>query len=159
MAKLQLLVNGRQHLIDVDPAKSLLSVLREDLDLTGSKYGCGEGQCGACTVLLDGRAVRSCVLSAAEVGSRPVVTIEGLERDGRLHPVQEAFLAEGALQCGYCTPGMILSAVSLLNREPSPGVDAIRRGMQGNICRCGTYRRVVAAVSRAARASTEVSNG
>ena len=120
---LELQVNGRTHRVEADPAKSLLSVLREDLDLTGSKYGCGEGECGACTVLLDQRPVRSCVTPVGNVGARPVVTIEGLERNGTLHPVQAAFLAETALQCGYCTAGMIMSTVGLLNRQPTPSDD------------------------------------
>lgn len=155
---IEIQVNGRAHRVDVEPSKSLLATLRDDLDLTGSKYGCGEGQCGACTVLLDGRAVRSCITPVGSVGARPVVTIEGLERDGRLHPVQEAFLAEGALQCGYCTAGMVVAAVGLLNRERAPGVDEIRRALDGNVCRCGTYSRVVAAVRRAARSASEASH-
>ena len=155
---IEIQVNGRAHRVDVDPSKSLLATLREDLDLTGSKYGCGEGQCGACTVLLDGRAVRSCITPVGTVGARPMVTIEGLERDGRLHPVQEAFLAEGALQCGYCTAGMVVAAVGLLNRERTPGVDEIRRALDGNVCRCGTYARVIAAVRRAALSAAEASH-
>ena len=156
---LELQVNGQTHRIEADPSKSLLSVLREDLDLTGSKYGCGEGECGACTVLLDQRPVRSCVTPVGNVGARPVVTIEGLERNGTLHPVQAAFLAETALQCGYCTAGMIMSTVGLLNRQPTPSDDEIRRALQGNICRCGTYPRVAAAVKRALTMSTEASRG
>jgi aerobic-type carbon monoxide dehydrogenase small subunit (CoxS/CutS family) len=149
-APLDLHINGRRQRVETDPAKSLLAVLREDLDLTGSKYGCGEGQCGACTVLLDGRAVRSCITPVGSVGTRPIVTIEGLEREGRLHPVQQAFLTENAMQCGYCTAGMIMNAMSLLNRQSNPGDDDIVRAMDGNICRCGTYSRIVAAVRRAA---------
>ena len=156
---LELQVNGQTHRIEADPSKSLLSVLRDDLDLTGSKYGCGEGECGACTVLLDQRPVRSCVTPVGNVGARPVVTIEGLERNGTLHPVQAAFLAETALQCGYCTAGMIMSTVGLLNRQPTPSDDEIRRALQGNICRCGTYPRVAAAVKRALTMSTEASRG
>lgn len=152
-------VNGRTHTVDVDPARPLLNVLREELDLTGSKYGCGEGQCGACTVLLDGRPVRSCITPVGEVGARPVVTIEGLEQGGELHPVQRAFLDETALQCGYCTTGMIVSAVGLLNREASPGPDEIRRAMEGNVCRCGAYPRIVAAIERAAHATAESGRG
>jgi nicotinate dehydrogenase subunit A len=158
-APLDLHVNGNHHNVDVDPSKSLLAVLREDLDLTGSKYGCGEGQCGACTVLLDGRPVRSCITPVGNVGQRPVLTIEGLEKSGRLHPVQAAFLAEGALQCGYCTAGMIMNAVGLLNRQAAPGEDEIRRAMDGNVCRCGTYSRVLAAVRRAAGTSAEANHG
>jgi aerobic-type carbon monoxide dehydrogenase small subunit (CoxS/CutS family) len=158
-APLDLHVNGRAHKVDVDPGKSLLSVLREDLDLTGSKYGCGEGQCGACTVLLDGRPIRSCITPVGNVGQRPVLTIEGLERNGQLHPVQAAFLAEGALQCGYCTAGMIMNAVGLLNRQSNPADDEIRRAMDNNVCRCGTYTRVLAAVRRAAGTSAEANHG
>ena len=157
---LDLTINSRRQRVEVDPAKTLLAVLREDLDLTGTKYGCGEGQCGACTVLLDGRPVRSCLTAVSAVGDRPIVTIEGLERDGKLHPVQAAFLAEGALQCGYCTSGMIMSAVGLLNRQNTPGDDDIKRALDGNVCRCGTYGRIIAAVKRAASAtSTEASHG
>jgi aerobic-type carbon monoxide dehydrogenase small subunit (CoxS/CutS family) len=149
-APLELLINGRRQRVEADPGKSLLAVLREDLDLTGSKYGCGEGQCGACTVLLDGRAVRACITPVGVVGTRPVVTIEGLEREGRLHPVQQAFVAENAMQCGYCTTGMVMNAVGLLNRQNNPADDEIRRAMDGNVCRCGTYSRIIAAVKRAA---------
>jgi aerobic-type carbon monoxide dehydrogenase small subunit (CoxS/CutS family) len=159
-APLVLLINGQRQRVDVDPSKSLLSVLREDLDLTGSKYGCGEGQCGACTVLLDGRPVRSCITAVGTVGNRPITTVEGLETNGRLHPVQQAFLAETAIQCGYCTTGMIMCAVGLLNRESHPDDDEVRRAMDGNVCRCGTYSRILAAVKRAANTlSTEASRG
>lgn len=158
-AILELHVNGQTHRIDADPSASLLSVLRDELGLTGTKYGCGEGECGACTVLIDGRAVRSCITPAASVAARAVLTIEGLERDGRLHPVQQAFVDEGAYQCGYCTAGMVLSATSLLNANASPGEDEIRREMNGNVCRCGTYSRIIAAVRRAAHASTEAGHG
>lgn len=158
-APLELLINGRRHSVEADPGKSLLAVLREDLDLIGAKYGCGEGQCGACTVLLDDRPVRSCITAVGSVGSRPVMTIEGLEREGKLHAVQAAFIAEGAMQCGYCTSGMIMSAVGLLNRQNSPADDEIRRALDGNICRCGTYSRILAAVRRAASTlSTEGSH-
>jgi aerobic-type carbon monoxide dehydrogenase small subunit (CoxS/CutS family) len=149
---IELNINGRRHRVDVATERSLLSVLREELSLTGSKYGCGEGQCGACTVLLDGKAVRSCQTTVATAANRPVVTIEGLERDGRLHSVQQAFIDETAMQCGYCTSGMIMSAVSLLERTPSPTTDEIVRGMDGNVCRCGTYPEIVAAIKRAASA-------
>ncbi|HEY8485142.1 MAG TPA: (2Fe-2S)-binding protein [Longimicrobiales bacterium] len=158
-APIELHVNGRRHLVDTDPGKSLLAALREDLDLTGAKYGCGEGQCGACTVLVDGRPVRSCVTPVGTVAGRPILTIEGLAHNGRLHPVQEAFLAENAMQCGYCTPGMIMAAVGLLSREPAPTEDEIRRAMDGNICRCGTYSRIIAAIRRAARMTTEARHG
>ena len=155
MAVLELHVNGTVHRVDVDPSRTLLSVLHDELDLTGSKYGCGEGQCGACTVLLDGRAVRACITPVADAGTRPVTTIEGLARAGRLHPVQRAFIDETALQCGYCTSGMVLSAVALLSRERAPGEDEIRRALDGNVCRCGAYIRIVAAVRRAAAMSAE----
>jgi len=133
------------------PDRSLLSVLRDELDLTGAKYGCGEGQCGACTVLLDGSPVRSCITRMSEAAGKRITTIEGLEREGRLHPLQEAFLETGAMQCGYCTPGMIMSGVSLLGKNAAPTEAEIIHGMQGHICRCGTYPRIVAAVRLAAR--------
>jgi aerobic-type carbon monoxide dehydrogenase small subunit (CoxS/CutS family) len=147
---IELNVNDRRHRVDVDPDRTLLSVLREELALTGSKYGCGEGQCGACTVLLDGKAVRSCQSTVATVANKPVTTIEGLERDGRLHPVQQAFIDENAMQCGYCTAGMIMAGVSLLKKTPNPSTDEIVRGMNGNVCRCGAYPQIVAAIERAA---------
>ena len=133
------------------PDRSLLSVLRDELDLTGAKYGCGEGQCGACTVLLDGSPVRSCITRVSDAAGKRITTIEGLEREGCLHPLQEAFLETGALQCGYCTPGMIMSGVSLLGKNAAPTEAEIIHGMQGHICRCGTYPRIVAAVRLAAR--------
>lgn len=147
----ELLVNGTTHRVDAEPDTPLLSVLRNSLNLTGAKYGCGEGQCGACTVLLDGRAVRSCITPVRAAAGKRITTIEGLAQDGRLHPVQEGFIKADALQCGYCTPGMVMSAVSLLAKDPNPTDDAIRRGMEGNICRCGTYPRIVAAVRMAAK--------
>ncbi len=148
----ELHVNGSRRVVDSDPERSLLSVLRDDLDLTGSKYGCGEGRCGACTVLLDGQAVRSCSTLVGAAGSKSIETIEGLAKDGKLHPVQEAFLEADALQCGYCTCGMIMSACSLLKRDPHPSRDDIVRAMNGNICRCGVYPRILSAIERAARA-------
>jgi aerobic-type carbon monoxide dehydrogenase small subunit (CoxS/CutS family) len=150
MATIHLVVNGRARTIDADPNSSLLTALREHLDLTGTKYGCGEGQCGACTVLIDGRAQRSCVTPAASVGNKPIVTIEGLASADRLHPVQEAFLEEGAMQCAYCTPGMIMSAAALLSRHNQPTQDEIIDLMNGNICRCGCYARIITAIQRAA---------
>lgn len=153
ITKLQ--VNQTAYAIDADPQASLLSVLREQLDLTGSKYGCGEGQCGACTVLIEGQARRSCITPVGAVAGKPIITIEGLATGDQLHPLQQAFLDEGALQCGYCTSGMILSAVSLLNAKQDPSESDILQFMQGNICRCGTYPRVVAAIRRAARALQE----
>jgi aerobic-type carbon monoxide dehydrogenase small subunit (CoxS/CutS family) len=143
-------VNGVERTLQADPETTLLSALRDQLGLTGTKYGCGEGQCGACTVLIDGKARRSCLTPAASVGTSEIVTIEGLETNDHLHPVQQAFLDEGAFQCAYCTSGMILAAVSFLNENPHPSDAEIVRGMNGNICRCGTYPRIVAAVRRAA---------
>jgi len=149
---MELRVNGKRYRIDTDPERSLLSVLRDDLDLTGSKYGCGEGQCGACTVLVDGKATRSCITPVAIAAGKQITTIEGLEKNGRLHPLQEAFLEVGAMQCGYCTPGMIMSGVALLSKNPDPSDQEIVRFMEGNICRCGTYQRIIAAIHRAAEA-------
>jgi aerobic-type carbon monoxide dehydrogenase small subunit (CoxS/CutS family) len=143
-------VNGTEHRVDVPGERSLLSVLRDELDLTGTKYGCGEGQCGACTVLLDGRPVRSCRTQMASAANKKITTIEGLEQNGRLHPVQQAFLDTEAFQCAYCTSGMIVSAVGLLNRIPNPSEEDIRQHMNGNVCRCGTYARIIAAVQQAA---------
>jgi aerobic-type carbon monoxide dehydrogenase small subunit (CoxS/CutS family) len=151
MAAVQLSINGRFHSVDVDPQTSLLTVLREHLDLTGSKYGCGEGQCGACTVLIDGKAQRSCITSVGTVGQRKITTIEGLAEGDHLHPMQEAFLQAGAMQCGYCTSGMIMSAVALLKKNPAPKESDIVNFMDGNVCRCGTYPRIVSAIEIAAR--------
>ena len=147
----ELNVNGSKLKVEVDSEKSLLSVLRDDLDLTGSKYGCGEGQCGACTVLLGGVPARSCITPVGAAASKPITTIEGLESNGRLHPLQQAFIDADALQCGYCTSGMIMSGVALLSKNSSPGETEIVRLMEGNVCRCGTYPRVVAAITKAAR--------
>jgi aerobic-type carbon monoxide dehydrogenase small subunit (CoxS/CutS family) len=144
-------VNGSRRVLDADAERSLLSVLRDDLDLTGSKYGCGEGRCGACTVLLDGQPVRSCTLRVGAAADKPVRTIEGLAKGGKLHPVQEAFLQDDALQCGYCTSGMIMSAVGLLQRDPQASREDITRSMNGNICRCGAYPRILEAIRRAGR--------
>lgn len=157
--RIELDVNGRRHDLDVDPSRSLLSVLRDELALTGAKYGCGEGQCGACTVLLGKQSVHSCITPASAAAGHAVTTIEGLERDGQLHPVQQAFLDEGAMQCGYCTPGMIMAAVGLLGTNASPNEQQIVDGMQGNVCRCGTYPRIVAAVQRAASHPTASREG
>ena len=150
MPAIQLSVNGRSYTVDANPNTSLLTVLREDLDLIGSKYGCGEGQCGACTVLIDGKAQRSCITPIGSMVQKKVLTIEGLAQGEELHPVQEAFVAEGAMQCAYCTSGMIMSAVALLERSPRPQESEIVRAMNGNICRCGTYPRIVRAIQRAA---------
>ena len=144
-------INGSKVRAGADPERSLLSVLRDDLNLTGAKYGCGEGQCGACTVLLDGVAARSCVTPVRAVLAKKITTIEGLEQNGKLHPLQEAFLKVEAMQCGYCTPGMIMAGVALLSKNPNPSETEIVRHLDGNICRCGTYPRIVAAVRLAAK--------
>lgn len=144
-----LTVNGKKLTVNADPQTSLLSVLRNDLDLTGTKYGCGEAQCGACTVLVDGQQMRACVTPVGKVANKQITTIEGLEKNGQLHPVQEAFLKADALQCGYCTPGMIMSSVALLNKTPQPTRDQIVRHMDRNVCRCGTYLRIIAAIQMA----------
>ena len=164
--KQQFHVNGKLHEIHVEADQSLLSVLREELDLTGAKYGCGEGQCGACTVLIDGQPTRSCITPAGSVGKKQITTIEGLAgkiyfsgsshlepgSEDKLHPVQQAFLDADAMQCGYCTSGMVLSAVALLRKNPAPSESQIITAMQGNVCRCGTYRRIVRAIQLAAKA-------
>jgi len=145
-----LLVNGTEQHADVEPEKPLLYVLRDDLELTGTKYGCGEGQCGACTVLVDGIPERSCRLPVSSMMGKKITTIEGLSRGDRLHPVQQAFLDIEAFQCAYCTPGMIVSAAALLERTPNPSEEQIVSHMEGNICRCGAYARIIEAVRRAA---------
>ena len=147
----ELEINGTTRPIDADSGRTLLSVLREDLDLTGVKYGCGEGQCAACTVLMDGQAVRSCLTKVGAAAGKRIVTIEGLANSGTLHPVQAAFLEADAMQCGWCTPGMILGAVGLLRKNPNPSETEIINGMNGHICRCGTYSRVVTAIQAAAK--------
>ncbi len=146
----QLTVNGQPVTITTDSQRSLLDVLREDLGLTGTKYGCGEGQCSSCSVLVDGKRARSCVTSVGAVEGKSVLTIEGLEKDNALHPVQEAFLEEGAMQCGYCSGGMILTAVALLENHANPTDQEIVEGMNGNICRCNGYPKIVKAIRRAA---------
>src|SRR3989442_8579783 len=150
-------VNGKKMTTDVDSATSLLGVLRNDLGLTGSKYGCGEGQCGACTVLLDGQPARSCITQVGRAAGKQITTIEGLEKDGKLHPLQEAFIKADAMQCAYCTSGMIMSANALLSKNPKPNRAEIVSGMNGNICRCGTYQRIVDAIQIASGQATEVS--
>jgi aerobic-type carbon monoxide dehydrogenase small subunit (CoxS/CutS family) len=142
-------VNGKKMTLDVDSTVSLLSVLRNDLDLTGSKYGCGEGQCGACTVLIDGQATRSCITQVGRAAGKQITTIEGLEKDGKLHPLQEAFIKVDAMQCAYCTSGMIMAASALLAKNPKPKREDIVSGMNGNICRCGTYQRIIEAIQTA----------
>jgi aerobic-type carbon monoxide dehydrogenase small subunit (CoxS/CutS family) len=146
-------VNGVDHPVELRRDRSLLYVLREELGLTGTKYGCGEGECGACKVLVDGVAVRSCTTPVGEVVGRSITTIEGLAQGDRLHPVQKAFLEASAFQCGFCIPGMIISAVSLLERTPHPSEAEIRAALDGNICRCCGYLRILEAVQHAARSS------
>ena len=147
---LSLRLNGSPVQLDVDGDRRLLWVLRTELGLTGAKYGCGEAHCGACTVLVDGAPVRSCRLRAKDVQDREVVTIEGLEKDGRLHPLQRAFMEHDALQCGFCTPGMIMAALGLLKTNPRPSEEQIARGMERNLCRCGAHPRIVRAILAAA---------
>jgi aerobic-type carbon monoxide dehydrogenase small subunit (CoxS/CutS family) len=155
MATITLHVNGTGRKIDAEPDRSLLSILRDDLELTGSKYGCGEGQCGACTVLINGQPTRSCITPVASVGGKQIRTIESLAQNGRLHPLQEAFLETDALQCGYCTSGMLISGVGLLQQNPDPSEAEIVRFMEGNLCRCGTYPRIIAAIRKAAASMRE----
>jgi len=145
-------VNGDRHAVDVDPSETLLDVLRDELGLTGTKYGCGEGRCGACMVLVGSHAVASCTIPAQSADGAKITTIEGLEHDGRLHPVQQAFLDEQAFQCAYCTSGMVMASVALLRANPQPSLEEIARGLETNVCRCGTYPRIIAAVRRAAAA-------
>jgi aerobic-type carbon monoxide dehydrogenase small subunit (CoxS/CutS family) len=145
-------LNGQSVHVSVDPSRPLLWVLRTDLALTGPKYGCGEGYCGGCTVLVDQRAMRSCSLTVKEVADREVTTIEGLAKNGELHPLQQAFMEHDALQCGFCTPGMILTAVALLHTNPQPSREQIIRGMEDNLCRCGAHARIVDAIQSAAAA-------
>ncbi len=152
MAKpIDLEINGKPYTVHCDPETPLLTALRDELGLTGTKYGCGEGQCGACTVLLGGAPRRSCQIPVSAAASKSVTTIEGLEKDGHLHPVQQAFLDAGAFQCAYCTSGMILSSVGLLSTNPTPSSAEIAQSLQGNICRCGTHPRVIEAVHQAAK--------
>ena len=157
MAKvIDLNVNGKKLRVDVDSQTPLLFVLRDHLNLTGTKYGCGEAKCGVCTVLVDGQVTRSCVTPVGRVSGKQIAPIEGLEKDGKLHPLQEAFLKADALQCGYCTSGMIITAASLLNKNPKPSREEIVKHMDANICRCGTYPRIVNAIEIAAGTRKEV---
>jgi nicotinate dehydrogenase subunit A len=153
MAKItKLQVNGNNYTIDADETASLLSVLRDQLNLTGTKYGCGEGECGACTVLIDGNWRRSCITRVGTVAQKKITTIEGLAKGERLHPLQQAFLDEGAMQCAYCTSGMIMTGVALLTQKPDPSAGEIAEFMEGNVCRCGTHPRIVNAIRRAVQA-------
>ncbi len=148
-------VNGEKRKVDTDPRRKLLDVLREDLGLTGTKYGCGEGDCRACTVLIDGEPATSCLTPVSRVENKHVQTIEGLASEGELHPVQQAFVDAEAMQCGYCVPGMILTAAALLKKNPHPDRDAIIEGMNGNLCRCAGYNRILDAVEAAALKKAE----
>ncbi len=148
---LKLTVNGQLHRLEVDHSKRLLDVLREDLNLTGTKEGCGEGECGVCSVILDGKLVNSCLVLALQANGKTVLTVEGLAEDGELHPLQKAFLAEGAVQCGYCTPGMLLAAKALLDENPNPSREEIKTALSGNLCRCTGYEHVIRAVERVVR--------
>ena len=144
--ELACVVNGEAVRLEVPPLATLLDVLRENLELTGAKYGCGEGECGACSVILDGKVVNSCLVLAAECAGAEILTVEGLRSDGRLHPVQKAFVDHGAIQCGFCTPGMIMATHALLQANPSPTENHIRRALEGNLCRCTGYRKIIDAV-------------
>src|ERR1700674_65493 len=148
-------VNGKRYPVRYDPETTLLYVLRDELGLTGSKYGGGEGQCGACTVLIGGAPRRSCQIPVSAAAAKPITTIEGLEKDGRLHPVQQAFLDAGAFQCAYCTPGMIMSSVGLLQSNANPSSAEIVQFLQGNVCRCGTHARIIDAIHQAAKVMEE----
>ena len=150
MPSYRLTVNGAEHRVDTDADRPLLDVLREDLHLTGTKYGCGEGQCRACSVLVDGKALPSCRIPVSAAAGKQITTIEGLAKGAALHRVQQAFLDEGAMQCGYCVPGMIVTTVAVLERTPKPTEEQIVNGLNGNLCRCAGYPRIVAAVRRAA---------
>lgn len=152
MAQITLKVNGAEHRVQAGSDESLLTVLRDRVGLTGTKYGCGEGECGACTVLLDGEPARACLTLASGVGTSEITTIEGLEQGGKLSAVQQAFLDEGAFQCAFCTSGMIMTATALLKAHPQPDAEQVLEAMNGNICRCGTYPRILAAIQRAANA-------
>lgn len=151
-SKITFTVNGKKRSVTTDPDRPLLDVLREDLGLTGTKYGCGERRCGSCSVLMNGRRVFSCVTPVSMANNKTIITIEGLAAGESLHPVQEAFLAEGAIQCGYCASGMILTAAALLDKNPNPSDEEIVKGMDGNICRCNGYPKIQRAIRRAAEA-------
>lgn len=144
-------VNGQKKTVTTDTARPLLDILRENLQLTGTKYGCGEGLCRACTVLMDGRPVQSCIIPASMAAEKTITTIESLAKGDSLHPVQEAFLAEGAMQCGYCTPGMILRTVALLDQKPNPSQAEIVAALDGNLCRCNGYPKIMNAINRAVK--------
>ena len=148
--KIDFKVNGRDYSLEVRDDMRLLDFLREELKLTGTKEGCGEGECGACTVIIDGKAVNSCLVLVPEIDGREVITVEGLERDGRLHPLQESFIEKGAVQCGFCTPGMLMSAKALLDGNADPSDEEIMEAIEGNLCRCTGYYKIVQAIRAAA---------
>lgn len=148
---IELKVNGETHYVAVEPRKTLLEVLRENLGLTGTKQGCNQGHCSACTILLDGKAVNACLILAVKAKGREIITIEGLSHNGRMHPLQEAFVKHGAIQCGFCTPGMILTAKALLDANPNPSEPEIRMAISGNLCRCTGYVKIVEAIKVAAQ--------
>ncbi len=150
MKRIQLKVNDKDYELEVKPSATLLETLREDLGLTGTKEGCGVGECGACTVILEGEAVNACLVLTAEINGKSVLTIEGLADGGKLHPIQQAFVEVGGMQCGFCTPGMVLSTKVLLDRNPSPTDEEIRKGLEGNFCRCTGYTKIIESVRAAA---------
>lgn len=147
---IRLTVNGESYTVAVEPRESLLDVLRDKLSLTGAKKGCNRGDCGACTIIMDGKTVNSCLVLAVEADGRELLTIEGLANNGQLHPIQEAFIQYGAVQCGYCTPGMIMSAKALLDENPNPTEEEVRQAIGGNLCRCTGYMKIVEAIKQAA---------
>lgn len=148
MIDIEFSVNGEKYELSIEEDKRLIDVLRDDLGLTGVKEGCSEGECGACTVIMDGEAVNSCLVMGFQANGSNILTIEGLEEDGKIHPIQQAFIDVGAVQCGYCTPGMILSVKALLDKNPNPTMEEIREGISGNLCRCTGYNKIVEAVER-----------
>jgi carbon-monoxide dehydrogenase small subunit len=151
MKQVRLTVNGALYELSIRPWETLLEVIRDDLGLTGTKEGCGVGECGACTVIMDGKTVNSCLVLAAEADGKQITTIEGLTNGDELHPIQEAFIKHGGLQCGFCTPGMIMSAKALLDRNPNPSEEEIRRGIAGNFCRCTGYTKIIESIKAAAK--------
>ena len=152
-------VNGKEHELAVESNRTLLQVLRDDLHLTGTKEGCGEGDCGACTVILDGRPMSSCLVLALQANGSEIITIEGISDGGKLHPLQQAFVDYGAIQCGFCTPGMILSARSLIERNPNPAEEEIRTAISGNLCRCTGYQKIINAIKNVNRAKNSFMEG